>query len=41
MKQEGLGVNLSGVRIGCHQTRTIRKEAVWGGKDQRFRLEVE
>lgn len=30
MKEEGLGVSLSGVRIGCHQTRTIRKEVLCG-----------
>lgn len=30
MKQEGLGLSLSGDRIRCHQTRTIRNEGLCG-----------
>lgn len=30
MKQEGLGLSLSGDRIRCYQTRTIRNEGLCG-----------
>lgn len=30
VKQESLGMSLSGVRLACHQTMTMGKESVWG-----------